>query len=642
MKKRVFFLFVLALVFVLSLSFGAVAFADTDSSNEDSAYSSMWKTSTAVKVTKDVDGAKIEFKSAGDTAEYNYNFSIGDDCSVVFTIAGFPYGVDGDILQLKLNSDNSDTLMFSKVEESFKVKLGDEEVDLTDFDSLKLEVKEGKVFIDGTEIGESAITNDYAKLQFQSKTSVNVFFKTINDKVDFVNNTFIYGAKLDYKDGTFFTRTNAIFGFDYDVNFVAYDTASAITLTLTYQKDGWEQPKEAKASNKIRFGSEGTYTVTLTAVSEDSYDDPDTTESEKTVTKFEFTYTVTASTESTAISFKDKTANEQAYQKISDGINEEIITNYEEYKQDAENNPATYISIGDNFYYPSVEDIIDSKYFDVSSLSLSLCYASITNSDFVSTTNKYFEITSMGKYCYFILPTDSCGNGFVYDQDFKDTYELKEDGWYDQSDNLIVPVFRFEVIDNSPPEVTAGFESKAYIGKDYKVTSITINASSYTADYQLYFMTVEDFNEYYQTNGKFFNRDSFKNGDELDTEAYNTELERLVSLGKLSEVKNVSELQSGEEVSDAFNTSTLTFKPKKGYYYLVCSVNSENGMSDYVITYAINATYKTSSAVFEAEWWRHNWKSVTYLGISGLSLVGILLLLFVKPKKKNINKNEEV
>lgn len=555
----------------------------------------------------------------------------------MFTISGFP-SADGVIAQVKLTADTeTDTISFSKQGEEYKMALGEETaVAVADLQSLNLELKDGKVVVDGTELGESAISKEYAKIKFIAKTSFNAFVKTINAKVDFVNGTFNYGATLNYEEDSFFSRRNAIFGYDYAVNYVAYDTASSLKLTLSYKKDGWTEPVKATDATKIRFGSVGDYTVTLNAISED-----DPSKTEEGVVIFSEIYTVTASTDDTTVSFIDKTTATDEYQKIEDGINEEIITNYDKYKEDPANNPASYIAIGDNFYYPSVNEIINSKYFDASSLKLTLCYASKTSSDFATTTNKYFEITSMGKYCYFILPTDACNNGFVYNQEFKDTYELKEDGWYKGSD-LIIPVFRFEVIDNSPPEVTAGFESKAYIGKTYKVSSITIKATSYNAEYQLYYMSVEDFNEYYETNGKYFNRDSFKTGDELNTEAYNAELERLVSLGKLVEVKNVKDLQSGEEVLDAFDSSTMSFTPKKGHYYLVCSVDSDNGMSDYVITYAISATKKTSSAVFESEWWKHNWKSVVYLGISGVSLVGILLLLFVKPKKKNINRNDEV
>lgn len=53
MKKRFFLLFVLALVFIMSLSFGSVALADTEPTDENAVYASKWKTSTGVKVTKE-------------------------------------------------------------------------------------------------------------------------------------------------------------------------------------------------------------------------------------------------------------------------------------------------------------------------------------------------------------------------------------------------------------------------------------------------------------------------------------------------------------------------------------------------------------------------------------------------------------
>ena len=120
-------------------------------------------------------------------------------------------------------------------------------------------------------------------------------------------------------------------------------------------------------------------------------------------------------------------------------------------------------------------------------------------------------------------------------------------------------------------------------------------------------------------------------------------LTALEKAGKITPVKYTTDIQGDEEIGDAFDKANLTFKPKKGYYYMVCTVNAKNGLSDLVVTDAIVALEEPAEVEHESEWWKHNWKSVMYLSISGVSLVGILLLLFVKPKKKAAkNNNDEV
>ena len=152
-------------------------------------------------------------------------------------------------------------------------------------------------------------------------------------------------------------------------------------------------------------------------------------------------------------------------------------------------------------------------------------------------------------------------------------------------------------------------------------------------------MSDADYKAYELANNKKFSRESFK--DDLgnyDTKAYNTALEALIAEGKLVEIPNLQDLKTDEKVSDAFDTTNISFVPNKGHYYLVCTVVAENGMSSYAITDSISALTAPTSAKFEKEtvkkFFKNNKRTIRLFSVSVLCLVGIIVVASIKPKTK--------
>ena len=89
----------------------------------------------------------------------------------------------------------------------------------------------------------------------------------------------------------------------------------------------------------------------------------------------------------------------------------------------------------------------------------------------------------------------------------------------------------------------------------------------------------------------------------------------------------------------AFNNSTLNFTTtKKGFYYVVVTVADKYGEAS-AVTYAIEVASEFTEVKYDTQFLKHNWVSIMFLGIALLSLIGIILLIFVKPKEE---KEEEV
>ena len=118
-------------------------------------------------------------------------------------------------------------------------------------------------------------------------------------------------------------------------------------------------------------------------------------------------------------------------------------------------------------------------------------------------------------------------------------------------------------------------------------------------------------------------------------------------------------MMKGEEISDeevfktvfadkdyaklGWSSSTLDFTPvEKGAYIVKCEV--VDGAANSVEAYS--AIVKVEGGITKAQiarvqvWFENNWKSLIFLGIALLSLIGIIVLLFVKPKEeKELEEN---
>ena len=553
------------------------------------------------------------------------------------------------------------------------------------FKEVRLEAKDTaneSVFAETKDgIGTSVLLYPYAKLTVEADVNVTFYLKEIwnlqeetgtnnlvsSKKVDFATNVINYGVDYYFNkyDG-FFARDNAVAGYKYTADFIVYDFLSnvkkQIVITRIHNEAGDAVTEEpiTITSAEVCFPATGTYKVVLQAYSEKkyegntaTYEDIETIETYKVVSQY--------TKDKDAISYYKQDEDleiKELYRQINENLMEKV------------GEDGSKLSVGSNFTYPSVSEVIKSKYFDVSTLTKTLYYASGDNADsYTSTTNSYFEASSISTYRYFVLFSDSLGNGLTYDElKEEDKYSVKTVnnvlGWYDSSDKLIVPVYEFTIQNNSAPEITLGTENNAFIGKSYKVQSISINGTSYETEYELYFINEANFAEITKmaidvegdgviekAAGVIFNRSSFKDADKnFDTNAYNKVLEYLVKYTKADGTKLIELIPNLEDLTDdnrskytdAFDTTQLTFTPKKGHYFLKCVVNSSNGMGDYVITEAISALTTPKSPVWEKEFFKNNWKSIVLFGVSILCCVGIVLILVIKPKKKTENTSEEV
>ena len=279
--------------------------------------------------------------------------------------------------------------------------------------------------------------------------------------------------------------------------------------------------------------------------------------------------------------------------------------------------------LGDSFTYPDLTDILVSDYFEYATLksNLTLYYCRPTSKSFTSTTSKSFTLSEVGTYSFYVVAKDPTGTAFTVDTE-KCVREVgaEGDGWYLKDDvngtsTLVAPIFSFDFAVVKAPEITIDSKvEQGYIGLTYQDAKeyITIVANNESVKYELYYSATDL---------------STQSGNEWASEGV--------------EVLTTSE--SAENVSEdkeiAFNNSTLNFTPiKKGFYYVVVTVADKYGEAS-AVTYAIEVASEFTEVKYDTQFLKHNWVSIMFLGIALLSLIGIILLIFVKPKEE---KEEEV
>lgn len=306
--------------------------------------------------------------------------------------------------------------------------------------------------------------------------------------------------------------------------------------------------------------------------------------------------------------------NEIAYRSYLNALNEAIIVKEDE--------KITSVGLGTDLKIPSFEDLVFDDFKAYEDLNVNVYYRTETSSDDVATMS--FNLKDVGKYIFFVAFSD--GENSMLEKDFfitnkddnnKITYgiygEENDDGNGNQIPNYVGNfVFRFEIKDDANIEVNKPeIQGKGYKGVKYVASGFDINASGCSIEYQLYYNANINASED-DANWKLIPKASSVSDYEYNENGYD-----------YSEIKSVN--YDGE----------LTFVPTRiGSYKIVCtasSVVSSREASDFTI---ISVASEPKVVEVESQWLQNNIWSVVFLSVGSLCLVGIIILLCIKPKEK--------
>jgi len=288
------------------------------------------------------------------------------------------------------------------------------------------------------------------------------------------------------------------------------------------------------------------------------------------------------------------------YQANASAINnfKKALYNNTRAEYEVDNNTVElYVRLGSNSYLeiPSMAGFVVDDTTAYDNLTKTVYYRT-NDGDWTSTSNMKLPLTAVGKYDFFVLFADKLGN------------KMEKSDFVDDDGNIVAGmqdyVFSFEVYNDAPISITATSQERAYKGISFTVENFTILAMNYTTQYTLYYATS-------------------------------------ASATTWEEIKPLSSLEEGtadyDKYADYKYNGSLTFTPAKtGYYKLVAQVFENESIRSAEASALIEAT-TTPKVVKPANTWaRDNVWSIVFLSIGTLSLIGIIVVLVIPEKKKEI------
>ena len=276
---------------------------------------------------------------------------------------------------------------------------------------------------------------------------------------------------------------------------------------------------------------------------------------------------------------------------------------------------AVYVSLGSKQFLelPSMKDLVSDKLTAYSNLKSKVYYYG-PNDNGINEQMKV-PLSSAGKYLFFVLFSDQNENYMnlkdFYYTDYNDGGTIKFDGC-----KYAPYIFEFEVIDNAPISVKSVSEQlEGFVGVKYTAAKFDVVASNYTETYVLKYCKTESANE-----------------------------DDWVEIPKASAIKDTSYNQDGftyDQIKAIAYDGQLSFKPDRtGYYKIICSVESETtGRRDEATSDVIEVLRSPNYVKPDSKWLQNNVWSVVFLSVGTLCLAGIIVLLVIKPKNEEDDKN---
>ena len=319
------------------------------------------------------------------------------------------------------------------------------------------------------------------------------------------------------------------------------------------------------------------------------------------------TYTATAFDETVDTAAPVYVASEQALAAYRLAVQEAVMKTYD-------GDIKRHIKLGDKMTIPSLKGLVsDGDGTSYGNLKHTVYYRTPTSST-GSTGGWTITVSDAGTYQFFVVFTDEAGNAM----EKKDFYETDDNGNYKPGTYPYESfVFTFTVEDDAPIYVyPAASQEKGYLNTQYVFSAFTVEASGYTPVYTLKYSATKD--------GEF---------------------KTVIAKSKLPSEK---EKYTGtdftyDEISAFAYDGKLTFTPvKAGYYKIECTVSSTKlARSETAETQVVEITQKPVVVKPDTHWLQNNVWSVVFLSIGTLCLIGIVVLLFIKPKEEVDTDSDE-
>ena len=304
------------------------------------------------------------------------------------------------------------------------------------------------------------------------------------------------------------------------------------------------------------------------------------------------------------------------------------------YKDGDEANGSIQVGEGAYYYIPAFKEYVQDSTCGYTDMEFTVYYRTDSSSSVQTVSGSYdelrIELTAEGRYQFRIVPTNSAGNAMVgiFASGPDDAVRYSEDDI--TTDNVFeaanLVTFEFTVqytgpsIEKPEDDDDTGYVDATYTVEDFEIVGIS---GSYTEHYRLYYFEAKD-----PTRG--ITPSQLRTADENGT------------ISELGEWKLINKYDDTLDDDDENNDNDYSWKPdsslsfvpqERGFYKVELIVTSDNLGAKTEAKY-IEIAADADVIRGETYWLENNIWSLVFLGIGVLCLVGIVVILLIKPKDK--------
>lgn len=366
----------------------------------------------------------------------------------------------------------------------------------------------------------------------------------------------------------------------YSVKVETFSVLDDVSSSDVYLKSDdlkvWLDPSTEKP-NAISFRDEGTYTISVMGDENVVYD----------------TFTVKA------VNFENDT-NAPAYV-----YNADAYFAFEVALRNAYYNieKGEHLALGTNMEVPSLKDLVFDDICSYEDLTKMVYSATASKTETMSGSYTV-DLDEAGDYYFYVIIADDMRNEME-----KEDFIADEDN---TSPKYAKYVFNFHMVDDAVIIVKpAKSQGAGYVGVAYTASEFTVEASSCKTTYKLY-----------------YNEDA--NATE-DSDGWK-------EISKASSIKDENYYDgyfTYEDIQALAYDGSLTFTPDRmGAYMIRCTSTSTITSRDSSDVSIIRVESEAEEVKVYSDWFKDNVWTVVFLGVGTLCLIGIVALLFVKPKEE--------
>lgn len=293
------------------------------------------------------------------------------------------------------------------------------------------------------------------------------------------------------------------------------------------------------------------------------------------------------------------------------------------------------IQVGSGAYYyiPSLKEYITDSSCGYTDMSFTVYYRTNT-SDTQTVSGSYDDlripVNTEGDYAFRVVPTNKAGKVMIgYVEQADGSYlpeEISSSNVWDVK-NLVTFNFSVRYYGASieePEEAETGYRDVTYTVNSFEIVALT----GYKTEYKLF----------------LFEANSGVSVTSISQIREAEQADGTNTLGTWKEIAVYDSSLDEEEGDNAYNwnpTSSLSFVPQQmGYYKVQVTVDDQSGITQnedgsYPSAYQIIGITAEAVVIPGTTYWlQNNILSVVFLGIGVLCLIGIVVLLVIKPKDK--------